>query len=472
MKHKTQIVFVLFILILFSLPVSAFAAIGDIVIREVLFNPSDKSDTGLEYIIVRNRSSENINLTGWDLYPSDIGYFTFSSFSLSPQGEVKIHLNKSGTNDSGNLYQGSTSANMGDSSGSIAIFSSTTHKDTIQAFVRYQKPGSSESKTWETAASDAGIWQKGDFVNIDSLVAGQVIFLSDPNNFKSSAGWSIKTLTEGSSVATSTSGADVSGQEPTSDVNSESWPTEPQIYANAGKDKTVIVGADVYFSGQALGIEKEPLENARYLWNFGDGAIAENQNVKHIYQYPGEYITVLDVSSGKYSTSDNLLVKVVPNQLKIIEANEEFVKLQNGSNNNLDISGWVLKAGDKTFKFPASTFIKANSALMISFSVSGIKIGANEKIELLYSNWSAADSFINVRHVRHSVSNISNTEPTTVVDLKEIIPEVISTSSTQAASVITVEKNDFWGAGKWWGLAGLIGILSGAGFLFVRRKIV
>jgi hypothetical protein len=110
---------------------------------------------------------------------------------------------------------------------------------------------------------------------------------------------------------------------------SENWPVEPQIFANAGKDKTVIVGADVYFSGQALGIEKEPLENARYLWNFGDGAIAENQNVKHIYQYLGEYIAVLDVSSGKFSTSDNLLVKVIPNQLKISEINKDFIKLTN-----------------------------------------------------------------------------------------------------------------------------------------------
>ncbi|MCX6731770.1 MAG: PKD domain-containing protein [Candidatus Parcubacteria bacterium] len=477
MKLETQIAFVLFVLILFSLPVSVFAAIGDIVIQEVLFNPSDKSDTGLEYIIVKNKSSENINLTGWDLYPAGIGYFTFPSFSLASQGEVKINLNKSGTNDGSNLYQGNTS-NMGDSSGSIAIFSNTQHnKDTIQAFVRYHKPGSSENKTWETAASDASIWQKGDFVNIDSLVAGQVIFLSDSNNFKSSAGWSIKTLAEGSSVATSTSDANVSEPESTTEstsgAGSVSWPAEPQIYANAGKDKTVIVGTDVYFSGQALGIEKEPLENARYLWNFGDGAIAENQNVKHVYQYPGEYIAVLDISSGKFSTSDNLLVKAIPNQLKISEANQDFIKLSNGSNVILDISDWVLRAGNETFKFPASTFIKANSALMIPFSVSGIKINANEKIELLYSNWSAADSFINVRH---SVSNISTTELTSYVDSKEsavktqISPPNNSTSSVQTASVITVSKNDFWTPKKWWGLIILIGILSGAGFLFVRHK--
>ena len=33
-------------------------------------------------------------------------------------------------------------------------------------------------------------------------------------------------------------------------------PDEPQIYANAGKDKMGIAGADVLFEGKALGIKK------------------------------------------------------------------------------------------------------------------------------------------------------------------------------------------------------------------------
>ncbi|MCG2698987.1 PKD domain-containing protein, partial [Candidatus Parcubacteria bacterium] len=93
---------------------------------------------------------------------------------------------------------------------------------------------------------------------------------------------------------------------PTYDDGSIEWPVEPQIFANAGSDKTAIAGADVYFSGKALGLKKEPLESARYLWNFGDGAISEGQNVKHVYKYPGEYIVILDISSGKYSASGRL----------------------------------------------------------------------------------------------------------------------------------------------------------------------
>ena len=50
---------------------------------------------------------------------------------------------------------------------------------------------------------------------------------------------------------------------------SVSWPDEQQIYANAGKDKTGIAGADVLFEGKALGFKKEPLENASVSLDFG-----------------------------------------------------------------------------------------------------------------------------------------------------------------------------------------------------------
>ncbi len=386
------------------LPTLAFASVGDIVIQEVLFNPSDNADTGLEYIIIKNKGSEDINLTGWDLYPAGIGYFNFPSFSLVSQGEVKIHLNKSGTNDGSNLYQGSASANMGDSSGSVALFSGTTHnKDTIQVFVRYQKTGSAESKTWETAASDAGLWQKGDFVNIDSLVAGQTIFLSNPDNFKSSQGWSIRTLESNGSESSSSQQSESSSD---SDSSSSYIPPEdlPKIKAYAGEDKTVVVGASAEFRGQAFGLEDEPLDNARYLWVFGDGASKEGQNITHFYQYPGDYIVVLNVSSGKYSASDYLLAKAVPNQLFISEiktgsnspadSGAGWIELFNDSKEQLDISGWQLKSGSKIFIFPDSTLIRHNAYLVIPASVSGLVFpDGKNSIELLYAGGFKADEF-------------------------------------------------------------------------------
>ena len=254
-----------------------------------------------------------------------------------------------------------------------------------------------------------------------------------------------------------------------SQQSSEAWPTEPQIYANAGEDKTAVVGADVYFSGQALGLQKEPLENARYLWNFGDGASSEGQNVKHFYRYPGEYIVVLDVSSGKYSTSDRALVKIIPNQIIISEANKDFIKLFNGANIVLDISDWYLRVGDKTFKLPASTLIKANSNLIIPSSNSGLEAGISDTVDLLYPNGSKAFSWQKPAGIKNTISE-KESEPTSIVSSKETIPEVISTSTAQTANVITASQDNSWSLKKWLIIILGIGIIAAAGFILIRRQ--
>lgn len=270
----------------------------------------------------------------------------------------------------------------------------------------------------------------------------------------------------------STSGVDVS-DEPESPESTTVvvWPTEPQIYANAGLDKTAVAGADVYFSGQALGLQKEPLENARYLWNFGDGAIAEGQNTKHVYKYPGEYIAVLDVSSGKYSVSDRSMAKIIPNQLEIIEVNQNYIKLHNGSNVELDISSWFLRTENSLFKFPANTFIKTNRDLMIDSSISGLKT-ENQKAEILYPNSSVAFSY--------SGSVVTkSTKSTTVVDSSSIVKysvsnnseeEIVATSTDQTANIITSTQNNSFGLKKWLAIILGMSVFFAGGFIFIRRQ--
>jgi len=281
------------------------------------------------------------------------------------------------------------------------------------------------------------------------------------------------------SESASTSDVDVSeSPEPTSDVGSQSWPTEPQIYANAGEDRNAIAGADIKFSGRALGLQKEPLENARYLWSFGDGAGAESQNVLHTYHYPGDYIVVLNVSSGKYSASDRLLVKVLENNLKIIEANENYIKLHNGSKFDLDISSWFLRANSKLFKFPESTLIKSSADLSIPSSISGINVNNNQTVDLLYPNASIAYSYSPTPNIEYPVSNIAVAEPkpTTVVDSSPEVKDAGNSASDneentqQTASVISVGQNNSWGLKKWLAIILGIGIIAGAGLLIIRRQ--
>jgi PKD repeat protein len=138
------------------------------------------------------------------------------------------------------------------------------------------------------------------------------------------------------------------------------------------------------------------LDNARYLWTFGDGASKEGKNITHVYQYPGEYIVSLNVSSGEYSASDYLLIKAVPNQVFISEIKtgaDSFIELENKSKEEIDISGCQLKYNNQTFIFPQSTRIRPNAFLVIPSSVSGIVLAQGKGIvELLYAGGFKADS--------------------------------------------------------------------------------
>ena len=156
-----------------------------------------------------------------------------------------------------------------------------------------------------------------------------------------------------------------------------------------------MAGADIVLKGKAYGFKKEPLENARYLWNLGDGSYKEGKNIRHVYKYPGNYIAVLNVSSGDVSASDRMNIKVIPNELQIIDAKDEFVKLKNKSGIILDVSGWFLKAGNATFKFPDYSLVAANSELIISSDISGLKFSDNKfSAEILYPNGSVAFSYL------------------------------------------------------------------------------
>ncbi len=225
-----------------------------------------------------------------------------------------------------------------------------------------------------------------------------------------SSGWITATATPKAVNAGVSQGSQPQSQEPqpqqqlsqfsSSGSDSSSYiPPEklPKIKVYAGEDKRVTVGATTEFKGQAFGLEDEPLDNARFLWTFGDGASKEGKNITHFYQYPGEYIVVLNVSSGEYFASDSMLVKALPNQIFISEIKtgaDSWIELENKSKEEIDISGSQIKYENQIFVFPQSTRIRPSAYLIIPSSVSGmIFYPGKGVVELLYPGGFKADSF-------------------------------------------------------------------------------
>lgn len=169
-----------------------------------------------------------------------------------------------------------------------------------------------------------------------------------------------------------------------------SFPVEPQIFADAGmQTKTVSVGAPVIFSGRVWGLKKEPIDNARIVWAFGDGGMAEGASVAHIYYYPGEYTAVLDAASGYYSASDRVRVMAVAPLLALHAGGDNqrsFIAIENYGGEELDLSGWQIAATEKIFTLPKNTLIGGHKTLTVASEVSGLLVATSTVAQLRFPN--------------------------------------------------------------------------------------
>jgi hypothetical protein len=145
-------------------PATPSAILDHIVISEVFYDPVGNSDTGKEWVELYNGTSGDVDMSGKELNATSGDYFQFpGGFKLSQHSFVVVHWRADGTNTLTDLYTGTTGygANMGDSTGWVALFKNNTQsKDTIIDYIEYGAGG----QTAESKAVDAGIWTVGNFV--------------------------------------------------------------------------------------------------------------------------------------------------------------------------------------------------------------------------------------------------------------------------------------------------------------------
>lgn len=349
-------------------------AMANIEITEVMYDV-EGTDSGREWIEIFNDSTTDINIEDWKIYENETNH--------------KINLVEE--NDSFLIPAGGYFVIADNPSKFLIDYPQFSGAIFDSAF--------SLKNTGEEL-----IIRNSDLNDIDSILYNVEIGANGDGNSlqKISGEWVTAIPTPGgtnSNANPDSSQADNDDEE----SNNFGWPEYvppellPQIKAYGGKDKIVIVGALSEFNGEAFGLEDGPLEDARYLWNFGDGVLKEGKNINHFYRYPGEYRVVLSVSSGGFSSSDSLLVKAIPGEIFISEIKtglESFVELENKSKTEINISGWIFSQGSQSFIFPKDSFIRPKSFLVVPAYSSGFSAYQGQgAIELLYPGGFLADSF-------------------------------------------------------------------------------
>ena len=306
----------IFVLTLFFILSPVFAE-AQVFISEIMYN-LEGTDTGFEWIEICNPDSENVDLSNWKLFENQTNH----KISAFPEGENTIlssnscgviadDPNKFKQNNSGFNGLLLDSAFSLSNSGETLILRNSDLEDIYNV-----------SYTPEIGANGDG--NSLQLSNDDWIASSPSVGLT--NDSHSSPVSVEKPVSQNLSVA------------------QEESLMKQNIIVDFGKDRKVIAGADVLFKAVAVGLEKEPLKNARYVWSMGDGSKKEGESVLYTYKYPGQYVVFLTVTSGIYSATDRIIVEAMPADVIISQVNfaDGFLELYNRSNYELDLSWWII----------------------------------------------------------------------------------------------------------------------------------
>lgn len=282
---------------------------------------------------------------------------------------------------------------------------------------------------------------------------------------------------------TESSPSTVVGGEPPAD------PVAPRIHVSIKTDSVINAGTPTRFEGAAFVGGVPAPDTARFLWNFGDGAIFIGRNTMHTYMVPGHYVASLTVSMGDASETHMMPLDVFPATVSIAAASPGIdggIVLRNEGSRMLNISMWYARAAGSTFVFPAGTYLAPGVDVFFSNRTTRLLFDEGGDVALHIPTGSPVAVIDSVQNKRESMEIVTLTRDTArsenVLLPKESEQEgkvsqdhaLFFTTSTVGAAVHESVSPSDDGAHVWW-YATFIGVLVvasyGAVLLEKRRPV-
>jgi len=264
---------------------------------------------------------------------------------------------------------------------------------------------------------------------------------------------------------------------------------EPRIFTAMRIPTGTVAGADAVFTASTVGLKKEPITNARYIWSFGDGAIEEGNPVYHTYHYPGSYVVVVSVASGEWGATDRKDVVVTAPMLAVTnikEGPDGFIEIKNAGKTDIDLSRWFLGVNGTFFMFPSETILRAGKAVPFPSAIT--KLLATADAVLLYPNGKVVAGYqpnIHEVSVTPATRSIPETipkavskavRPQTVLDgtiemplEEEIIPIKESSNLVESLGAGVASSDTERGLSLWFLSAVALSLVTAGGYILVSQ---
>jgi hypothetical protein len=156
--------------------------------------------------------------------------------------------------------------------------------------------------------------------------------------------------------------------------------TEAALSVSAGRDRLGSVGSPMEF--RAIN-DFEYTHRANFTWSFGDGTQGVGESLIHTYDYPGEYVVVLNVESPEGKGVARTNIKIIDPGLVISTATPQRIEIKNNSSYETSLYGWAMISGSGFFLFPKDTLIRAGQSVSFGFKATGLMPHHLNDVQLL-----------------------------------------------------------------------------------------
>lgn len=337
---------------------------AQVLISEIAWMGTDE-DSSNEWIELYNFSSTSTDLTGWVLISDDDSVSIALSGVLTPHGVglleresdesvpgVTAMLTYSGVmeDDGGELILKDPEGAVADqAAGGISWLGIGGSINPVKTAQR------TRTGTWVTAAPTPGL----DNAQVDDPLPPDDVVIATTS-----------TTTTQEVVSSGTTKNNGSGGSSSKRKN---------IFSiNLSASTTAYVGKPTTFSVTPSGLSKTRARSVLYYWNFGDTKVGEGDTPTHSFEFPGEYVVMVEASSSDKQTYARHDIKVLPHALSLLETEDDDIAITNMSNEEVTLDGYTISGDKFELVFPRNSILKSKSTITLAHT----RIGNTKKLEI------------------------------------------------------------------------------------------
>jgi len=337
---------------------------AQVIITEVMYD-IDGADTGREWIEVKNTSSDSVDLSVWKLFEANTNHkINAVSGAILNSGGFAIIADNTGKflidnpNFTGLLFDSAFSLS---NTGENLIL-----RDEFLVDI-------------DSVSYDSGMGAGGDGNSLQKNLSGKWVASIPTPGGEIGEGSPISTTTNlvseniSSNTVVKDSKDSISSHSSQSVIKVSYEP--PQLEVFAGRPRFGFVGVPLSFEAETKSTKNIPLGNAvSSIWSMGDGTQKFGQFISHVYEFPGDYIVILNSKSGGASAVAKIPVKIIEPSIEIIDVNTRYVEIANRDYRELNLGSFILETLGGRFIVPTDTIIYPQSSVKLPSTVTKLSI--------------------------------------------------------------------------------------------------